>query len=452
MAKKVLTEADIKKITSRYIYPVTRPIEGVPNIRNIIADSLKSISPKRKIEESHIQDVLSQLQKKNIISDKHIHEAARKVVDAAALSDLKFMVNRSIQNMGRAKTNPNDADAIIKQAKLDPHHSTLQQIRQAVQNFYQGARAIEHMTASELSAQVRQGIEKIAPDKNDPQTVQAILKKYLDQADEEKPIDAEELNAVIRAHLTGAVQPPRTTSASGAGKVIKRKGKINPGNWVPPKNPKKMTFFEKIRYKMRRYGLMSLSRGSRNWLTDTVTKAKNPPSRPRLMRENSAAEAFIGKMFMFYYDAKWKKQLPYWDKFPLIFVIELYDDGWLGLNLHYLPIPLRMKLFDKLLQFADDKSLDKIQRLQLSYQLLKSVSQYPEVRPTIKRYLSSHVKSDLVTVEPIDWEIACFLPVEQFQKQKKETVWQESREQIARIKRQTANKKIAAHRVQRKKK
>jgi hypothetical protein len=103
--------------------------------------------------------------------------------------------------------------------------------------------------------------------------------------------------------------------------------------------------------------------------------------------------------------------------------------------LHYLPIPLRIKLFDKLLQFADDKSLDKITKLRLSYSLLKSVSQFPEVRPTIKRYLSSQVKSQLRKVDAVDWEIALFLPVEQFQKEKKERVWADSRRMVQNLKR-----------------
>ena len=143
----------------------------------------------------------------------------------------------------------------------------------------------------------------------------------------------------------------------------------------------------------------------------------------------------ISNMFMYFYDAKTKKDLPYWDKFPLIFPIELYKDGWLGINLHYLPIDIRMKLFDKLLAFANDKSLDKITKLRLSYGLLKNVSKFPEVRPCIKRYLGEFVKSNLLRVEPIDWEIALFLPVEQFQKERKEQVWIDSKRKISRLRR-----------------
>ena len=43
---------------------------------------------------------------------------------------------------------------------------------------------------------------------------------------------------------------------------------------------------------------------------------------------------------MFVYDPKYKKTLPYYDTFPLVLPLERYSDGFLGLNFHYLPIPL----------------------------------------------------------------------------------------------------------------
>jgi hypothetical protein len=187
---------------------------------------------------------------------------------------------------------------------------------------------------------------------------------------------------------------------------------------------------------MQRYGIKSLSRGARNWLTDTVAKAKRAPERNKLLKEGQTlADAVVGHMFMYFYDAKTKADLPYWDKFPLVFVIDMTKDGWYGLNVHYLPLPLRTKLFDKLLQFADDKSLDKVTKLKLSYGFIKNFTQYPEVKPTIKRYLASQLKSEMLKIEPIDWEIALFLPVEQFQKERKENVWKKSSMAVQKLKR-----------------
>ena len=442
MPKHIINESEIKKLASKYVSKVTRNASQIPDIKEVISEAFKNIAPDRKIEHEDIASVVSRLSKRSTINDKAIHEAAKKVIDHSALEDMRFMITRNIKALGQ-KPLAADIARIIKQGKLDPHSSSIQAIKDAVKNYYTTGKTVEALTPSEVQKVVKTELEKTGV-QADERTIQAITKTYLDAADPEKPIDTEEIRSLIQQHVDQQFEPNSTPAVSqvnrggktvAPSKRIAAVNKIKQGNWVPPKNPRNLTFFEKVRLKMRRYGIKSLTRGARNWLTDHVNKVSRGPSRQKLMSQGETmADALIGKMFMYFYDAKTKDTLPYWDKFPLIFVIELYDDGWLGLNLHYLPMPLRLKLFDKLLQFADDKSLDRITKLRLSYGLIKSVSQFPEVRPTIKRYLSSHVKSQLLKIEPVDWEIAVFLPVEQFQKEKKERVWADSRRMIQKLK------------------
>lgn len=135
------------------------------------------------------------------------------------------------------------------------------------------------------------------------------------------------------------------------------------------------------------------------------------------------AEAFIGKMFFYQYDPKWKKTLPYYDTFPLIIPVEIYGDGWLGLNLHYLPPAERAVLLEKLLDFATDKKMDKKTSLQVSYAFLKGVAKFKEATPCVKRYLSDHVRSEVLQVDAPDWMTAIYLPVERFKKKPKTYVW-----------------------------
>ena len=51
-------------------------------------------------------------------------------------------------------------------------------------------------------------------------------------------------------------------------------------------------------------------------------------------------------------------------------------------------------------------------------------------KPCFKHYLSAHIKSKLLLIEPADWEIAIFLPTESFRKVSKDTVWKESRKKF----------------------
>lgn len=139
----------------------------------------------------------------------------------------------------------------------------------------------------------------------------------------------------------------------------------------------------------------------------------------------------IGSMISFFYDAKLKDVLPYWDQFPLVFPIEMYDDGFLGVNLHYLPPLLRAKLMDALYTVAISKK-DKIQRLKISYQILASATKFSPFRPCIKRYLKGYVKSRFFYVEPREWDMALMLPTQRFVGASDQKVWQDSRNKLKR--------------------
>jgi hypothetical protein len=138
----------------------------------------------------------------------------------------------------------------------------------------------------------------------------------------------------------------------------------------------------------------------------------------------------LGGLYYFYYDAKTKETLPYWDAFPLVIMLERYPDGFLGLNLHYLPLSYRINFLDKLLDFAVYTPDNEIKRLRVTYDILSASKRYKEFAPCIKQYLYSQIQSKIVAVQPNEWDIAAFLPVHQFKKARAKTVWQESVEQI----------------------
>ena len=203
---------------------------------------------------------------------------------------------------------------------------------------------------------------------------------------------------------------------------------------IYPTDDRPLTFFDKVKNRMRRDGIPLLTKKARAWMKTTLTSMKTPSRKGLVQNGETLAEVLIGNMFFFFYDAKHKKTLPYWDRFPLIFPLELYDDGFLGINLHYLDRNMRVRLFDKLLDFKNNDRFDDSTKLKLSYALLASVAKFPEVKPCVKRYLASHVKSEFLRVHPSEWEIALFLPVEMFQKQSADFVWADSRRKIRKAK------------------
>lgn len=185
-----------------------------------------------------------------------------------------------------------------------------------------------------------------------------------------------------------------------------------------------------IRFMKAGTNLTAGSRDTREWFR---AKAKgigalNP--KVVLAQGNNVVPKFnslnIGKMYMYLYDPKTKDELPYWDKFPLIFVIDVYKDGFLGLNLHYLPPKWRAKLMDALYSTINNDRYDSTTRLRISYDILRKSSRMRMFAPCIKRYLYSHVRSNLVEVDVNDWDYACMLPLERFENDSLQTVYTHS--------------------------
>ncbi len=182
----------------------------------------------------------------------------------------------------------------------------------------------------------------------------------------------------------------------------------------------------------------TMSRESVVWLTQKVAQLRNPRQlivpitreRDRYTRPTDRSRFLIGGLYFFIYDPKTKNELPYYDRFPLVLPLKRESDGFIGLNLHYLPIRYRINFMRKLMNFAIYNEDDEIKRIRITYPILDSSKRYREFRPCIKHYLYKHVKSRILAVEPEEWDVALFLPVHQFKKQNQKTVWQESIQDI----------------------
>lgn len=172
--------------------------------------------------------------------------------------------------------------------------------------------------------------------------------------------------------------------------------------------------------------LIANSRNSRNWLMAAATKTNT--SATRIINSSSVEksdDAFIGSMLLFQYDPKLKRQLPYYDKFPLIFPFKIAADGFYGINMHYLPLRQRAQLMDSLYQVATTSKTGEM-KMRLTYQILNSVARSNLVKPCVKHYLNRQVRSQFAIVPSNEWEIALFLPLERFVGADKQEVYANS--------------------------
>ena len=97
-----------------------------------------------------------------------------------------------------------------------------------------------------------------------------------------------------------------------------------------------------------------------------------------------------GRLFFFEYEAK-MKNLPYYDTFPLVYVIHTTGEYFYGANLHYLHPKRRPLVIEKL---KDDRiDIPKI---------------------CFHKYIRENVKGFMLDLASSEWETAIALPVEHF--------------------------------------
>ena len=104
--------------------------------------------------------------------------------------------------------------------------------------------------------------------------------------------------------------------------------------------------------------------------------------------------ARMGRLFLFQYKAK-MRYLPYYDKFPLVYVLKANNDHFIGANLHYLHPTKRILTINKLKEGRID---------------------VPSI--CIHKYITDHIDGFLLDLASDEWESAIALPVENFVKPK----------------------------------
>ena len=163
------------------------------------------------------------------------------------------------------------------------------------------------------------------------------------------------------------------------------------------------------------------------WYREKIKEFGTPTTLDLIRDGKRNNKPFYGKLNMFMYDPKFKKTLPYYDTFPLVLPLEMYSDGFLGINFHYLPIPLRIKLLDKLVDYSHNTEFDYTTRLIVDYSKLKSIRL---IKPTLHKYLAGQTKSQFRRIDADEFTIATLLPVQRFKKSSASEVWSDSRSMI----------------------
>ena len=158
------------------------------------------------------------------------------------------------------------------------------------------------------------------------------------------------------------------------------------------------TIFDKIRNEVGDRDL------SLTWYKRKVSELASRISAGRLMREGKILKTpGFNQLNFFRYNPKTKAILPYYDTFPLVMPIDSAKGGFLGINFHYLPIPLRMRLLETLAKRNFDGDYSKLKNIRL-------------IKPCVKHYLKSQFTSGFYRLDELDYAPAIFMPVQSFKK------------------------------------
>lgn len=191
------------------------------------------------------------------------------------------------------------------------------------------------------------------------------------------------------------------------------------------------TYRDKVQAQAFKSGVQLNSKESLDWFRKQLRGMKRV-SRQGLLKDPEvqlARRILPGRMYMYFYDPKHKKTLPYYDRFPLIVAVKPAPGGFYGLNLHYLPPILRARLFDGLLQYEVGDG-DFMKKMRITLGRLQGVSKLRFYKPCYKHYLNKQIDSRVVQVPASNWDFTLFLPSEQFKKAGVSKVWKDSRSMI----------------------
>ena len=189
------------------------------------------------------------------------------------------------------------------------------------------------------------------------------------------------------------------------------------------------SLFDRLQASAFRANIQPRTEESQRWFLRKTRELKTI-NRKTLLNDDAltpTANPKVGDMIMYFYDPKGKKELPYYDMFPLTIFVKPTPKGFQGMNLHYLSPQVRGLFLSRLMDLAPKKVTDTSRLARLRYDTIKGANKYKQFKPTFKSYLLDHVKSRIVRVPMTDWEIAVFLPTQQFKKVKDASVWRYSR-------------------------
>lgn len=113
-----------------------------------------------------------------------------------------------------------------------------------------------------------------------------------------------------------------------------------------------------------------------------------------------------GDLSFGFYDAKFKNQV--YDKRPFFILLKQNKTHILGLNMHWLPMPMRISLVKFILK-VNSNNIKNNKPLEFSYEQFKPLLKKMGYAPCIRLYIRKRMGSSLIKIPPSELMNACKL-------------------------------------------
>ena len=160
------------------------------------------------------------------------------------------------------------------------------------------------------------------------------------------------------------------------------------------------------------------------WYRQKVQELLPKPQVRQMIREGIKTQKVtvrpnFGMMNLFYYRPKGAEKLPYYDIFPLVIPIgRRLNDGFVGINFHYLSVPQRWLLLERLSMFQMPSELDSFDTEEGAGDVMalfwSKIRRKRGVKPIVRRYLTKNIQSYFLKIELSEMLIALSIPMERF--------------------------------------
>ena len=160
------------------------------------------------------------------------------------------------------------------------------------------------------------------------------------------------------------------------------------------------------------------------WYRQKVQELLPKPQVRQMIREGIKTQKVtvrpnFGMMNLFYYRPKGAEKLPYYDIFPLVIPMgRRLNNGFVGINFHYLSVPQRWLLLERLSMFQVPSELDAFDTEEGAGDVMalfwSKIRRKRGVKPIVRRYLTKYIQTRFLKIELSEMLIALAIPMERF--------------------------------------